>query len=72
MNPKIILLIILNTFQFSSYALLQSGVLNKNQSKDIIIIKKNIISDINTSKSSNNSNIISGSVYAGSNLLPKG
>lgn len=73
MNAKIILLILFSTFQFSSYALIQSGVFdNSNNSNANIIIKKNIVSNNNASKSPNNSNIVSGSVYAGTNKLPKG
>jgi len=73
MNYRFILLILFSTLQLNSYAYFQSEIIkNIRNTQDLTLSEKKIISVSQTSKSPKNLNIISGSVYAGTNLLPKG
>ncbi len=73
MNYKFILIILFSALQLNSYAYFQSGgIKNIRNTQNLLLSEKKIISVSQTSKSPKNLNKISGTVYAGTNLLPKG
>ncbi len=74
MNYRIIFILFFSSLQLSSYAFLQTERTynEKYNLKETVLSENESIPNSQDVKSSNNSNTVSGSVFAGTNLLPEG